>query len=683
MKRFLLIIAFIGVVTTSNAQWQEINGTCGVITCFAVNGNNIFAGTANNGVFYSSNNGSTWVAVNTGLTNSNILSLTINDNTIFAGTPSGVFLSSNNGGSWIAANSGLPVTGIYALASIGNNIFAGMHGNGIYMSSNNGASWANANNPNLNINQANVTAFAVTGDSIYMGTTSGFCLSTNYGSSWTVLTGSNVFAIAANGKNLYYGTQTGMWSSSNNGSTWTGTPFLDVSSLLISGDNVYAGRTHGGGVYMSSDSGSTWVALNNGLINDTVTALAACGNNIYAGTRGGIYMSTDNGNTWIPVNTGVRNTNIKTLALKDTKIFAGSYGGGVYLSSNDGGSWTTMNNGLTGYTVNALAINDSNIYAAISGYGVFLSTDNGSNWAYKGLQNIYLTSIATKGSKIFIGGTNIYFSSNNGNNWSNVSNGFISNWTCLSIAIKDSNIFAGMVAGGVNLSTNDGLNWSAINTGITTYTILSAYVHALAVDDSSIFAGTQNHGSGTQGGIYLSTNNGNNWTEVSTGVTNKNITALCIKDSSLFAGTQNGVFMTTNSGASWTDVSIGLTNKNINTLAINDNFIYAGINGGGVWKRALSDFAIDTTSTNVVSLEQNNILFYPNPANSELTLEIPAYSYFKNTTLEIFDIEGRLIDKIQIQDIKTQINISRLFSGIYFFRITNNQGVLVKKIIKE
>ena len=52
-----------------------------------------------------------------------------------------MFLSSNNGSSWSAVNTGLTNTYVYALAISGNNIFAGTNGNGVYLSSNNGCSW--------------------------------------------------------------------------------------------------------------------------------------------------------------------------------------------------------------------------------------------------------------------------------------------------------------------------------------------------------------------------------------------------------------------------------------------------------------------------------------------------------------------------------------------------------------
>ena len=72
-----------------------------------VSGTNLFAGTYRGGVFLSTNNGTNWFAVNTGLTDVNVFSLIVSGTSIFAGTPSGVFRSTNNGTNWIDVTNGL------------------------------------------------------------------------------------------------------------------------------------------------------------------------------------------------------------------------------------------------------------------------------------------------------------------------------------------------------------------------------------------------------------------------------------------------------------------------------------------------------------------------------------------------------------------------------------------------
>ncbi len=59
-----------------------------------------------------------------------------------------------------------------------------------------------------------------------------------------------------------------------------------IYSFAVSGPNFFAGR-YGGGVFLSADSGSSWIAVNNGLTNSDVLTLAVSGTNLFAGTYGG------------------------------------------------------------------------------------------------------------------------------------------------------------------------------------------------------------------------------------------------------------------------------------------------------------------------------------------------------------------------------------------------------------
>ena len=83
----------------------------------------LYAGThgSGKGAFKSTNGGSSWSAVNTGLTNMEVLALAINPatpTTLYAGTNGGgVFQSLNGGSSWTEINTGLPGSvRVFALA---------------------------------------------------------------------------------------------------------------------------------------------------------------------------------------------------------------------------------------------------------------------------------------------------------------------------------------------------------------------------------------------------------------------------------------------------------------------------------------------------------------------------------------------------------------------------------------
>src|SRR3989337_1316958 len=53
-----------------------------------------------------------------------------------------------------------------------------------------------------------------------------------------------------------------------------------INCLTVSGTNLFAG-TRSGGVFLSTNSGSSWVEVNNGLTNTYVNALVTAGTNIF------------------------------------------------------------------------------------------------------------------------------------------------------------------------------------------------------------------------------------------------------------------------------------------------------------------------------------------------------------------------------------------------------------------
>ena len=78
--------------------------------------------------FISTDNGATWKAINSGLTNLNVLSVVENGSNIYAGTTEGgVFQSKDKGATWKAMNTGLANSSIFSEAVNGSNTYAGNH----------------------------------------------------------------------------------------------------------------------------------------------------------------------------------------------------------------------------------------------------------------------------------------------------------------------------------------------------------------------------------------------------------------------------------------------------------------------------------------------------------------------------------------------------------------------------
>lgn len=94
------------------------------------------------GVFRSDNNGDSWIAA--GMAGIDVRCVTAVDATVFVGTNgSGVYKSTNWGSTWVTVNTGLASTNIRAIEAKGTTLFAGGQiGTGVYRSTNLGASWS-------------------------------------------------------------------------------------------------------------------------------------------------------------------------------------------------------------------------------------------------------------------------------------------------------------------------------------------------------------------------------------------------------------------------------------------------------------------------------------------------------------------------------------------------------------
>ena len=479
-------------------------------------------------------------------------------------------------------------------------------------------------------------------------------------------------------------TKTG-WTQTNGPDGGT----VNTLSYAVTGNNFFAG-TSGGGVFLSTNYGTSWTAVNTGLTNTNVHALGRIRTLLFAGTDGGVFRSTDNGTSWTAVNTGLTNTNVHALAVSGTNLFAGT-SGGIFLSTDLGTSWTAVNTGLTNTSVWAFAVSGSNLFAGTLG-GVFLSTDNGTSW----------TEVNTG----------------------------LANRIVYALAVSGSNLFAGTSGGGVFLSTNNGTSWTAVNTGLT-----NTYVHALTVIWGNLFAGTD-------GGAFLSTNNGTSWTAVNTGLTNSLVYALAFSVYDLFAGTSGGVWrrplseMITSTPATpaltlpanggtgistsptlrW-DVSIGAasyilqvsTSADFSILVVNQTGI-AGTSYGvsllsnttyywrvnatnagrtsawsSVWSFTTmvvgSVERISGTTPTEYALGQN----FPNPFNpvTAIQFDLPETGYI---SLKVYNTLGVEVATVMSENLsagryKVIWNASGFASGVYFYRLMAGSFVDTKKML--
>jgi photosystem II stability/assembly factor-like uncharacterized protein len=257
--------------TNNGTNWTAVDSglTNSIITAFAVSGTNIFVGTRG-GVFLSTNNGTSWTAVDSGLTETNVNALAVStngsgDTNIFVAIKSvaigfgSIYLSTNNGTHWTGVNTGLDGSRSDCLYASDTNLFTSTE-DGLYLSTNNGTNWAAIDSGLTEPYGDEAYAFAGYDTYLFAGGYHGVFRSTNNGTSWTAvdsgLTNTFVNALAVSGTNLFAGTASGgVFLSTNNGTSWsavnTSLANKVVTCFAISGTNLFAG-TYGGGVWRRS-----------------------------------------------------------------------------------------------------------------------------------------------------------------------------------------------------------------------------------------------------------------------------------------------------------------------------------------------------------------------------------------------------------------------------------------------
>jgi Leucine-rich repeat (LRR) protein len=75
----------------------------------------------------------------------------------------------------------------------------------------------------------------------------------------------------------------------------------------------------------------------------------------------------------------------------------------------------------------------------------------------------------------------------------------------------------------------------------------------------------------------------------------------------------------------------------------------------------------------------NSVTVYPNPSRNIVNISADA----SLTSVQLFDVQGRLLQTALVNDTATTLDIAGRAAGIYFLKITTDRGVKVEKIVKE
>ena len=426
----------------NDRYWEKVNAgldTISVISLCSIDSITILAGTMGDGVYKSSDKGLTWTAVNTnlhhfdvkgfanagsriiqvcdgGLWSSDDNALTwdefndantehIDATAISYNTLTDEILINNTGGLFLLASAS--TTGVPSYVASQTGLPSGIQ---IRSISNNGSKWFLATNQGVfssttgsitwtsestGLTTQDITAIVPypNQNRLVVGTNNeGLFKTPDSLVNWTkVATGFNnlvTYSLATKDTVLIVAaTERGVFVSNNLATSYrtanTGlTDSLHVNDVTFFGNTLVA-ATENDGVFMSHDTGSTWMTMNMSLSNLSIKKIIASSDYIYIIDSSNEIYRSDMMTGWVSVQAGLPSGVVPTsMIFYQGIILLGTYGDGIYTRNESSGVWTQFNNGLSNLNVTSVSLNDQNkVFAGTDGNGVFVSDATTINWS--------------------------------------------------------------------------------------------------------------------------------------------------------------------------------------------------------------------------------------------------------------------------------------------------------------
>lgn len=569
------------------------------------------------GVLKSTDGGTSWTMLSGPFASSrlDIGSIAVqptNPNVVLAGTNNGVYRSSNGGSTWTQVLFGAAATSVVfnptnanmAYAALGSS--AGSVKNGVYVSANGGSTWT-----------------------LHNGSGAGVLPTTHVGRIAIAIapsTPSTLYAGIANSSN---GSLLGLYKTTNGGSAWTKVAVTDYCTPQCWYDDVIAinprnantvfvgGSAVNGTLFRSTNGGSSWSEISYGAngvqLHEDHHALAfdKAGATLYVGNDGGVWKTTD-------VSTSVVDWTNLNNTLDITQFYPGlsvspdnlrlayggtqdngvqTYGGELpwtYSWCGDGG-WTALDFKVT-----------TTVYASCSRLDVEKSTVSGvpGTWSAvtSGISSDRvqyfppLIMDPSNNETLYFGTYRVYQTTNGASSWHTISSDVTGGGSLTTIAVAPSNvktIYTGSSSGHVYVTTNagTGATWREASSGLPAQSITQIAVSPAS--PSTAYVAFSGFPSGSGHHIYKTTNSGTSWTDISVRLPNTPVNDLAVDptySNTLYAATDIWVFYTTNGGSTWMTLGSGLPNVVVTGLKMykSNRTLWAGTHGRGVWSMSLS-----------------------------------------------------------------------------------------------